>query len=350
MFRRTILVLVAIITLLVAFASCTAPKEEVISKNDFLLDTVVNIKLYDVDKEAETLIDESFELIGQLEEILSVHVEGSDLDKLRDNAGKGPVEVSDYTMEVVESSLMYSDVTNGRFDITSGTLIDLWKINPPEGYLPTKEEISEAQKHIDYRKLIINEEENTIELLSEGLIPNLGAIAKGYIADQVKKLLTSNGIEHGIINLGGNVLLIGDKPVDQAFRIGVQDPDAPRNSYIGVISAKDKSIVSSGDYERYFEQDGIRYHHILDPFTGYPTENEIRQVSIVSENSVDGDALSTVVFLMGLEKGLEIINSMENIEAVFVTKDHKLIVTQGLKDIFEFDENNYKDIYEVVYR
>ncbi|SHF10485.1 FAD:protein FMN transferase [Alkalibacter saccharofermentans] len=349
MHRKSFLVIIAIILLFLT-ASCSAPKEEMISKNDFLLNTVVSVRLYDVDKEAETIIDDSFKLISELEGLLSVHVEGSDLDKLKDNSGRGPVEVSKYTIEVIERSLEYSEITDGRFDITAGPLIDLWRINPPEGYVPSNDEVIEVQKHIDYRKVIVDKEKRTVELLDEDMVPNLGAIAKGYIADKVKDLLVERGIEHAIINLGGNILLVGDRPVNQDFRIGVQDPDAPRNSYIGVINATDKSIVSSGDYERYFERDGIRYHHILDPFTGYPTDNEIRQVSIVSEESMDGDALSTVIFLMGLDKGLEIINSMENVEAIFVTKEHELVITQGLKDSFDFDENNYGDKYEVIYR
>ncbi|MBF7097042.1 FAD:protein FMN transferase [Alkalibacter mobilis] len=350
--KKRISIVLMIFLLAVFFISCsnTTKNEEQISKNDFLLDTVVSIKLYDVPQEDEILIDQSFKLISDLESILSVHKEGSDLYKLKMNAGKAPVEVSHYTMEVIKKSLEYSIKTDGKFDITAGPLIDLWAIDPPNGYLPTNEEIITAVSNIDFRNLIVDEINSTVYLAEEGMIANLGAIAKGYIADQVKSFLIENDVEHAIINLGGNVLLVGDKPDGSQFRIGVQDPDAARNTYIGVLVTSDTSVVSSGDYERYFEKDGVKYHHILDPETGYPANNHIRQVSIVSETSVDGDALSTTLFLLGLDKGIELINSMNGVEAIFVTDDNKIVVTEGLHDSFEFDETTYSDTYEIFYR
>lgn len=352
MLKKVFLFLIIFVSLV--FAGCTPEdepvNEESISKNDFLLDTVVTVRLYDVPAEKEALIDESFALISELENVLSVHVEGSDLYKIMTNAGVAPVEVSDETMEIFKKSLAYSEKTDGKFDISAGPLISLWNINPPEGHVPTQEELTEALGKIDYSKIQIDEDNQTVYLEDEGMVANLGAIAKGFIADKVKEYLVGEGIEHAIINLGGNVLLIGNKADGTDFRIGVQDPDALRNTYLGVIETADSSLVSSGDYERYFEQDGVRYHHILDPDTGYPSETELRQVSIISPESVDGDALSTSVFLLGLEKGLELINSLEEVNAVFVTKGGQVVVTEGLKDQFTFNEDEYGDLYEVIYR
>lgn len=342
--------LLILIFWILLLTGCGSKKVESITKNEFLLDTVVTIRLYDVSEDKEALIDDSFELIAELERLLSVHEEGSDLYNIKENAGKQPVQVSDYTFEVIKRSLDYSAMTEGKFDVTAGPLIALWNIDPPMGYVPTQAELEQTVAKVDYTKLILDEETKSVFLEDEGMIANLGAIAKGYIADQVKIFLLDEGIEHAIINLGGNVLLIGGRPDGAGFRIGVQDPDADRNIYLGVIVSADTSIVSSGDYERFFEQDGIRYHHILDPDIGYPSDTEIRQVSIVSPKSVDGDALSTTLFLLGLEKGLALIESLEQVDAIFVTHDHRVVVTEGLKDRFEFNEEEYASIYEVTYR
>lgn len=348
--RKRIYILMLIFGIILVLAGCSEKKEESISKNEFLLDTVVTIKLYDVPQSKEKVIDESFQLIRDLESMLSVHIETSELFQLKENAGIKPVKVSEKTMEVLVKSLEYSELTQGKFDVTAGPLIDLWNIDPPNGYVPTDEELLQAKSFINYHKLILDEEEGTAFLQDEGMIANLGAIAKGFIADQVKDFLLEKGIEHAIINLGGNVLLVGGRPDGVDFRIGVQDPDATRNTFLGVIPATDQSLVSSGDYERYFEQDGVRYHHILDPDTGYPSNTEVRQVSIVSPKSVDGDALSTTLFLLGIDGGVALIESMDGVDAVFVTKDNKVVVTSGLRDLFEFNEAEYGNTYEVLYR
>ncbi|QSX08964.1 FAD:protein FMN transferase [Alkalibacter rhizosphaerae] len=348
MFKKAILILVVLVSMMLT--GCGNNNVESISDNEFLLDTVVSIRLYDVPEEKSELIDRSFDLIEELENQLSVHKDGSDLYNIKINAGIKPVSVSEHTIKVIQRSMDYAKITEGKFDITAGPLIDLWNIQPPTGHVPTQGELEAALTKIDYRKLVIDEDKQTVFLKEEGMIANLGAIAKGYIADVVKEFLLEEGIEHAIINLGGNVLLVGGRVDGTDFRIGVQDPDATRNTYLGVIKTSDASLVSSGDYERYFEQDGIRYHHILDPDTGYPSDTEIRQVSIVSPLSVDGDALSTTLFLLGLDQGLALIESMEGVDAVFVTHDHKVVVTEGLKDHFEFNDDEYSEIYDLEYR
>ena len=153
---------------------------------------------------------------------------------------------------------------------------------------------------------------------------DLGGIAKGYIADQVKNYLVEEGIEHAYINLGGNILTLGGKTDDSNFRIGIQKPFAEDGTVMAVLPVSDKSIVSSGNYERYFKKDGKIYHHILDPSTGYPIENNLNQVTIISDKSVDGDALSTTCYALGLDEGLKLIQSMDNIEAVFITNDNTI--------------------------
>jgi len=311
-----------------------------ISSSEFLLDTHVTINLYGT--EDESLLPEIFGEIQRLENILSVHVEGSDLDLLKENAGIKPVKVSEDTIKIFEKSMKYSKLTNGLFDITAGPLIDLWGIGTQSAKIPNQNEIKEAIKLIDYNKIKINKDEGTIFLEDEGMIANLGAIAKGYIADKVEEKLYKLGLKSAIINLGGNVQLIGSKPDGTLFRIGIQDPDETRGGNIGVYTGKDVTIVSSGDYERFFVEDGVRYHHILNPKTGFPVETEIKSVSIITEESFEADALSTSVLLSGWDKGINIIENLNNVEAIFINKNHEVYVTEGLKENFNFDSSNYE--------
>ena len=153
---------------------------------------------------------------------------------------------------------------------------------------------------------------------------DLGGIAKGYIADRLKEYLEKEGIEHATINLGGNVLTIGTKPDGSDYKIGIQKPFAADGEVLEVLSVHDRSVVSSGDYERYFEKDGVIYHHILDPQSGWPVQNDLDQVTILSDSSADGDALSTTCYVLGLEKGMKLIQEMDDVEAIFVTKEGEI--------------------------
>jgi len=344
-FKTKIIIFLLLISLIFTFTSCEDEESGVvnnskISESEFLLDTHVTITLYGTTD--ENIFPEIFGEIQRLENILSVHVEGSDLDLLKENAGIKPVKVSEDTIKIFEKSMKYSKLTNGLFDITAGPLIDLWGIGTQSAKIPNQNEIKEAIKLIDYNKIKINKDEGTIFLEDEGMIANLGAIAKGYIADKVEEKLYKLGLKSAIINLGGNVQLIGSKPDGTLFRIGIQDPDETRGGNIGVYTGKDVTIVSSGDYERFFVEDGVRYHHILNPKTGFPVETEIKSVSIITEESFEADALSTSVLLSGWDKGINIIENLNNVEAIFINKNHEVYVTEGLKENFNFDSSNYE--------
>ncbi len=343
--KLKIIIVLVLLSITLIITGCEDKESEVvnnskISASEFLLDTHVNITLYGTDDESH--FTEIFEEIERLENILSVHVEGSDLDLLKDNAGVKPVKVSEDTIKVIEKSIKYSKLTNGLFDITSGPLIDLWGIGTGSEKIPTQDEIDKAIELIDYTKIKIDKDESTVFLEDDGMIANLGAIAKGYIADRVEEKLYDLGVESAIINLGGNVQLIGDKPDGSLFRIGIQDPDEDRGGNIGVYTGKDVTIVSSGDYERFFIKDGVKYHHILNPKTGYPVDTEIKSVSIITDESFEADALSTSVLLSGWDKGIEMVENTEDVEAIFINKDHQVYITEGLQEDFNFDSDNYE--------
>ena len=214
--------------------------------------------------------------------------------------------------------------------MTIGPLVDLWNIHDGQGHYPSQEELAQVLPLIGSDDLLV--EEGRAYLARPGMEANLGAIAKGYIADQVKAFLLDQGVEHAVLNLGRNILLIGDKGNDTPFTVGIQDPNGEEGELAGVVAAADKSVVTSGIDERNFVHEGKTYHHVLDPFTGFPADNGLASVTILSDNSAQGDALSTACLLMGQEKGMELIEQLEGVEALFLATDGTQTASSGYQD------------------
>ena len=298
---------------------CAAKQTEPISKTGLYFDTVIKIDIYD--SSDSSLLDECFNYCQEFEDKISRTIETSEISLINASQGE-PVTVSDTTIELLQKGIYYGELTDGKFDITIAPLSELWDIKNNPGTIPSDAEIQEALSHVNYKNIKISGNEVTL-LDSEAAI-DLGGIAKGYMADQLKEYLISEGVESALINLGGNILTIGTKPNGQAFKLGIQKPFDKQGTPITAVDSIDNSLVSSGVYERYFELDGIRYHHIFDTETGYPYDNGLLGVSIISPESVDGDALSTSCFALGLEDGLKLIESMENTEAIFITENFEL--------------------------
>lgn len=298
-------------------SACSSSREP-ISKQGFLLDTVIQITLYDTGN--ESLLDESFAVCEKYEQLLSKTVATSDVSRINQAEGK-PVTVSDETIALIQKSLTYSELSDGAFDITIAPLSSLWDFKDKKT-IPDSQDIEKAKNLVDYHTISISG--NTVTLLNPKASIDLGAIAKGYIADKIKDYLVSKNVKSGLINLGGNVLTIGTKPDGSAWNIGIQKPFDEQNAAITSVHLSDESVVTSGVYERYFKQDGVIYHHILDAKTGYPFQNGLLGVTIISEQSVDGDALSTTCFALGLQKGMELIRSLPDIDAIFITVDYQL--------------------------
>lgn len=313
-----------LLLLLALLAACGDQEPETVQRTNFQMDTIVTITLYDWTD--ESTIDLAFQEIDRLEDLLSVEREGSDLDRLAKAAGREWVEISPETQEVLTLAKEYGTLSGGLFDVTAGPLIDLWDINGG-GHYPTQEELDAVLPLIDSDDLQI--EEGRAYLARPGMVANLGAIAKGYIADQVKALLMEQGVEHAVLDLGRNILLIGGKTDTAPFRIGVQDPNQDQGDLLTVLKVSDKSIVTSGVYERYFTYEGKRYHHILDPFTGYPADNGLAAVTILSDDSARGDALSTACLLLGKEAGLALMEGLDGVEALFVEDDGTMTRSSG---------------------
>ena len=236
--------------------------------------------------------------------------------------------------ELVSAGLEYAALSNGAFDITIGSVSRLWDFTAESPKVPDSGRIAEALTHVDYTRVSVSDNGDGTYSISkpDDVILDLGAVAKGYIADKIKDFFEENGVKRAIINLGGNVLCIGKKTNTDNFGIGVRKPFAANNEVLVALSVDDSSVVSSGNYERYFyADDGTFYHHILNPATGYSYDNDLSDVTILSKDSLTGDCLSTTCFCLGLDDGMKLIESLDGIEAIFVTNEGEIHYSSGAK-------------------
>lgn len=284
-------------------------------------DTIIQIDAWGTDFGT---LEECKNICDSYEKMLSATIADSEISQINSAHGT-PVKVSKETLELIEKGIQYGELSGGKFDITIAAVSDLWDFTDNEkGAVPDTALLSEACPHVDYRNIQIDKKNSTVTLTDPAARLDLGGIAKGYIADRLKEYLKNEEVGHALINLGGNTLALGNKPDGSAFQIGIQKPFSEMNEPITDIPITDRSVVTSGIYQRYFEKDGKIYHHILNPETGMPVENDLLQVTIISDKSVDGDALSTCCYALGLNEGSALIRSLENVQAIFVTSDYEL--------------------------
>ncbi len=301
-------------------SSCTPANTAPVSKTGFYFDTVITITLYSSTE--ETILDSCLNLADYYEKLLSRTREGSDIFRIN-HADGASTEVSPETAKLLSTALEYARLTKGRVDPTIGAVSELWDFHADAVQMPPDATtVKAALSHVNYKNVFITG--NTVTLTDPQSRLDLGFIAKGYIADQIKEYLLSEGITSALINLGGNVLAIGSKPDGSAFTIGIQKPFADAGIPADTVSVQNTSVVSSGVYERFFEYDGRLYHHILDTSTGYPVDNDLLAVSILSDSSTDGDALSTACMSLGYEAARDLISSTEGVDAIFITSDGEI--------------------------
>lgn len=292
------------------------------------LDTITSLTIYGT--EDDSILEDAFSLIATDQMIFSRTAPDAELYKLNHN-GQTETTVSEELRDVIRLGISYGEQTKGAFDIGIASVSSLWDFQREAPTVPSAASIQEALYHTGYQKLSL-EGQKLIRSDSSVQI-ELGGIAKGYIADHVKQFLLSKGIKSALINLGGNILCLGTKPDGSPFEIGIESPfEDSKGTYVKMLSIDDQTVVTSGIYERCFTSEGKFYHHILDPATGYPVENDLASVTIVTDKSVDADALSTSCFVLGVEAGKELIESIENTEAIFIQKDGTVTTTKGLSD------------------
>ena len=312
------------------------------NKSYFYLGTVNEITLFNIKKsQSEQILNKCDKILRDIENKMSDTIVSSDVSKINSNAGSF-VKVSSDTFFVIEEAIKYSNLSNGNFDITIGPISDLWAIGTDNARIPSTEEIQKYLNLVNYKNVTLNKNDSSIKLEKDNMKIDLGAIAKGYAADVIANYLKSNNVNSAIINLGGNVYTIGNKSNNEPFTVGIQDPTMPRGNSIGNIKVSNKSVVTSGIYERYIESENKIYHHILNPSSGYPFDNELSSVTIISDKSISCDALSTSAFGLGLESGLNLIESIDNVDAIFITKNKEIYLTSNLSDKFTLTDNSFK--------
>ena len=314
-----------------------------VEKEDFIFNTRVYQKIcYDNNdnktKEIEEIAEKATKLMRQFEEKLSFFYESSEVSSINENASNGFIKISNDTFEILKKSIYYSKLTNGIFDITIAPLVKAWAINSDNPTILSKEKIDELIDLVDYEDVILNKNNSTVMLLRKNQKIDLGGIAKGYIADKIIDFYKENNIDSAIINIGGNIKVLGQKDENSFWSIGIYEPKKHSEKIICSIEAKDKSIVTSGGYERAFSYNGELYCHILNPKTGYPIKSDLKSITIVSDKSIDGDSLSTPLFIMGKNKAYEFMKK-HNISGVMITDKDEIIVTKNLLEGFKLFED-----------
>lgn len=334
-------IMMLFITVLLIFIgtqlSKTKYSNSLITKSGFYLDTYITIKVYDSQEnyndtivtknDLTDLIEHTLNLCYKYELIFSKTNSNSELYKLNEST-EPKVRISKDLYQVLEKALYYSELCEGKFDVTVANLTNLWDFK--NSVVPSDEDISNTLYSVDYKNISLSEYNGNYYITKNSSKIDLGGIAKGYIADKLKDYLCNNGVESGIINLGGNTIVLGDKPNHSEYNIGIQTPFEKTGKYMCTVQIKDKSIVTSGVYERMFELNDTLYHHILDPDTGYPASTDIYSATIISDKSIDGDALSTTCVLLGTENALKLINSIDGIECVIISNTNEIILSKGL--------------------
>lgn len=308
------------------------------AQSEFALGTKCTVNLYQYG--SARLYRALFSRLREIEGYLSVTIPDSDVAALNRGAGTVPVKVHPEFIEVLGRALYYAELSGGAFDPTVGPLTALWGISSENPRVPGEDEIRAVLPLINWRDVLINGDE--VLLRRSGMGIDLGAIAKGYAADELAGLLRAAAVPGALIDLGGNIFAHGEKPGGNPWRIGIQDPLDERGASIGFLEVRDKTVVTSGVYERFIEAGGRRYHHILSTRNGWPVDQGLLSVTITADRSMDADALSTAAFALGYDQGRALVEAAAGAEALFVFDDRSIRGTGGFLSVFTLNNQGYK--------
>lgn len=328
MIKRIFTVFLCAISLF-QLCSCSHSENTKVEQETFAMDTIIYLTAYGAN--ASEAIDAAIARIGEIEQMASASIDTSDISQINQAAGEDYVKVHPEVLKMIETAIKYNELTGGAFDITLGPLIKLWAIGTDDEKVPSAEQIASALALAGTDKISINESDSSVKLMEAGMSIDLGGIAKGFAADEVLRIFKSYGIESALINMGASsIYTLGQKPDGTLWSVAIQHPRiTDSQEYLGVVKMPEMALSTSGDYERYFIQDGKRYHHILSPSTGYPSDSGVMSVTIVVDSSIAdcnmlADILTKATFILGVEKGFEIIDSMSGVACLAVTDDYKI--------------------------
>lgn len=314
-----------------AMLLCGCDKECSVSETLFVFDTVLTVTLYG---ESGTQLEEAIDgikiITDSINKCASAHNPDSELSRLNSSAYNCDIAVSETLYEIIKTGLYYSELTDGTLDITLGYLTEKWAIGTERFSVPDEEYIGKYKELDGYRAVLTDDENRTVRFSDDKIRLDLGGIAKGFAAEKCDEYLRYLGIDKALLDFGGNIVAVGRKSEDSQWKIGIKNP--LDNGIFAAVSCENKSVVTSGNYERYSTLDGVRYHHILDGKTGYPSDSGVISATIIAENSAEADCLSTAVFVLGAEKGKSLIESIDGAEAVIIDENLNVTATSGITD------------------
>ncbi len=296
------------------------------SKSAVFFDTIISIEVYTEDENnADSVLNECMNICRKYQDMFDENIPESDIAKIN-MAGDGTVSVSKDTVSLISSALSYCKDTNGLFDITIDPVSDLWDFHDENAHIPVDTEIRKALLLVDHNNISVDDTQNTVTVRG-GARVDVGAAAKGYIADRLTDYLKRAGITGSIVNIGGDLYLLGHKPSGSLFNIGINDPES--DGITADLYLSDKAVATSGTYERCFTKNGKKYHHILDTKTGYPVDTDIESVTVICDNALDSDCLCTVCILLGSERAMDLINNRADTEAIMIKTDGSIIMSDN---------------------
>lgn len=323
--KKIIPIIVILFSLTACLTACTAEVETTESSLDFFaMDTYMSISVTAVN--SDEVITEAFSIVNEIDNAISRTNETSDIYILNNSDGE-IVEVSDITYEILTIAIECAVETNGAFDPTICAVTDLWSIGSEDARVPTDEEITTTLATVSYENIILLSD-NQVQLLNGAQI-DLGAVGKGYAADMIVEIYEENDAARGVISLSGNIYVYGEKESGDLWSIGITDPDDTDEINIAIQTAQN-SIVTTGTYERYFEEDGVIYHHIFNTSTGYPTDEDIKSVTVISESSTLADIYATALFAMGYDEAILFAENNDEIDVVIIRDDDTVYYSDGL--------------------
>ncbi len=315
--------------LLMLLPACGKKQEGFVKVTRASLYTLASMTVVTNDEpKAQQAIESAYKELEHLGQLLNFYADDSEVSEINRNAGVRPVKVSPETFEVIEKAVFTSEMTEGAFDITVGPLVKLW--NFKKGVIPEKDAIAETLKRVGYRNIVLDKSAATVYLKNSGSQIDLGGILKGYAADKASQILQKHGFLSGIVTVGGEVRAFGRKPDGGSWVVGIQNPrqKGQADEILATISVSDKSLSTSGDYIRFFEKDGVRYHHLLNPRTGYPAE-QCGSVTVMANDGITADGFAKI-FVLGSEKGLAIAKKV-GFDALFIDCTGKITMSEGLQ-------------------
>jgi thiamine biosynthesis lipoprotein len=313
-----------------------------VTREEFMFDTVLELSIYDKMKEEQmsSVFEQVYARSQEIEDEFSVFQKDSLAEMINGKAAEEEIAINDDFNSVLQTAMKVSKLSKGAFDITVKPLSDLWNFNSPSPAVPSPNDIYQAKAKVGYQNILLSD--HSIRFQNAGIQIEFGAVAKGFAVEEAAEQLRKLGVQKAIVNYGGNVALVGEKESGKGYSVGLQTPFSPTGEYFALLRLSNCALATSGAYERNFTVNGTLYHHILDPKTGYPAESGLKSVTVVCEDAAKADALSTAFFVMGFKDSMDVLDSLEGVDAVFVDDLNRVYITNGLKDKISITDEAYR--------